>query len=183
MTASHTIATEEQVTRRINELASEIITRYKNKNPLFVCLLRGGAPFATRLMFALTAQDPDFHPELDYVTIKTYGDKRTDRKPELLADLLPTTQTVGRHIILLDDVLDRGGTADFAHNYMMEKHGASGVDLVVLVQKNLERALYPQATLWGFDAPAEWLTGMGMDDARVAKEANRWVSSIDIANS
>lgn len=176
------IATETQVTKRIDELAVQIIAKYKDKNPLFVCLLRGGAPFATRLMFAITARDPEFHPEMDYLTVKTYGDERTDQQPKLLADILPTTKPAGRPVIILDDVLDKGVTAAFTHQYMVEHHGAASVDLVVLVQKNRERTAYPNASLSGFDAPDDWLTGMGLDDASVAKEANRWASYVAIAN-
>lgn len=175
------VATSDEVAKRIDELAHEIITRYKNENPLFVCLLRGGAPFATQLMFAIAATDPDFHPEMDYITVKTYGDERTDRPPELLADILPTTQASGRRVILLDDVLDKGLTADFASRLMLETHSASAVDMIVLVEKNRERATYPHATLKGFDAPADWLTGMGMDDSSLSKEANRWAGYIAIA--
>ena len=183
MTPDTILHTSSQVTQRIDELAQEIITRYKNQNPLFVCLLRGGAPFATQLMFAITKHDPEFHPELDYMTIKTYGDERVDRTPELIADLLPTTSADNRTVIILDDVLDKGGTATFAHQYLTERHNAANVDLVVLVQKTVNRPTYPTATLYGFEAPAEWLTGMGMDNSNIAKEASRWTQSIGIANS
>lgn len=176
-------ATESQVANRISELAEIIIEQYADKNPLFVCLLRGGAPFATQLMFAITAKDPSFHPELDYMTVKTYGNKRIDSQPELLADILPSTQANERQVILLDDVLDKGGTAAFAHQYMIERHRAADVAMVVLVQKDIPRELYPEATLWGFTAPADWLTGMGMDDTRIAKEANRWSQAITLADA
>lgn len=182
MTQSDTMLfTEAEVTKRINELATEIIQRHNATKPLFVCLLRGGAPFASKLMFAIAAQDPSFHPELDYITVKTYGDKRVDRPPELIFDLAPNTKPQGRTVILLDDVLDKGGTADFADRYMREQHGAAAVELVVLVQKEVERTVYPQATLWGFEAPSQWLTGMGMDDARITREANRWNGAISLA--
>lgn len=175
------IATSEEVTARINELALEIVARYKNEKPLFVCLLRGGAPFASKLMFAIAAADPDFHPEMDYLNVKTYGDERTDKPPELLADILPSTQAADRRVILLDDVLDKGLTADFASRFMIETHGALAVDMIVLIEKDRERQTYPHATLKGFDAPADWLTGMGMDDSGITKEANRWAGYVAIA--
>lgn len=175
------IASDEQVWQRINEMAEEIIVRYKNTNPLFICLLRGGAPFATKLMFAITQQDPNFHPEMDYATIKTYGDERTDKASELLADILPSTTAQGRPVILLDDVLDKGLTAEFATAHFIENHGAASVELIVLAEKDRERA-YGSAALKGFDVPDDWLTGMGLDDANLAKEANRWAGYLAIAN-
>lgn len=176
------IASDQQVWQRINEMAKELIGQYENKNPLFVCLLRGGAPFATKLMFAITHQNPTFHPEMDYVTIKTYGDQRTDRPPELLADILPSTSAKGRPVILLDDVLDKGVTAAFATKHFLENHAASSVELVVLAEKDRERTAYGSAALSGFTVPDDWLTGMGLDDASLGKEANRWAGYIAIAN-
>ena len=174
------VASEEIVNTRISELAAAVIERYKTANPLFICLLRGGAPFATKLLFEIAKQAPQFHPEMDYVTVKTYGDERTDKKPQLLADILPTTQAAGRTVILLDDVLDKGVTAQFASDYFKQHHKASAVDVVVLAQKNRQRA-FGNATLYGFDAPDDWLAGMGLDDASIAKEAYRWAGYIAIA--
>lgn len=176
------IATDQQVWQRINEMAKELIVQYKGQNPLFVCLLRGGAPFATKLMFAITHQDPTFHPEMDYVTIKTYGDQRSDKPSELLADILPSTSAKGRPVVLLDDVLDKGVTAAFATKHFLENHEASSVELVVLAEKDRERTAYGSAALCGFVVPDDWLTGMGLDDASLGKEANRWGGYIAIAN-
>lgn len=176
------IADTAQVQQRIDQMARQIISDYQGGQPLFVCLLRGGAPFASQLMFAITRHDPDFHPELDYLTIKTYGDERTDKPSELLSDILPSTNAQGRPVILLDDVLDKGITAAFASRYMREHHGAASVDLIVLAQKARQRTAYPSAKLYGFEVPDDWLTGMGLDDPGIAKEANRWAGYIAIAN-
>lgn len=174
------VATELEVAARIDELAQTIVQRYKGQNPLFVCMLRGGAPFATRLMFAIERTDASFCPEMDYITTKTYGDARVDKQPELLTDVQPSTIVEGRTVILLDDVLDKGVTAAFARQVMLDK-GASAVDLIVLAQKTRERTAFKEATLYGFDAPEDWLTGMGMDNASVGKEAHRWAGYIEIS--
>lgn len=174
------VATEAEVTTRIDELAREIIARYSGQNPLFVCMLRGGAPFATRLMFAIERADPNFCPEMDYITTKTYGNARVDKQPELLTDVQPGTTVTGRTVILLDDVLDKGVTAEFASQVMHSK-GAAQVDLIVLAQKNRERTAFKEATLYGFEAPEDWLTGMGMDNASEAKESHRWGGYIVIS--
>ena len=166
---------------KIDELADKVIERYQGKNPLFVCLLRGGAPFASLLMFAIAAKNPNFHPEMDYMTIRAYGDKRVDNPVELIMDLSPSSNPHHRHIVLLDDVLDKGVTAEFARDHLLNK-GATAVDLVVLIQKQKERSHYGDATIYGFDSPPDWLTGMGLDDVRIAPEANRWAQFIALAN-
>ena len=176
------IADAGAVANRIDQLGAELTHHYSGKRPLFICLLRGGAPFATQLMFAITRLDPVFHPELDYMTITTYGDKRTGGDPRIVMDQAPKTEPEGRSVVILDDVLDMGITAAFTRK-VMEERGALDVALCVLVQKQTGRTLYGDADWYGFEAPADWLTGMGMDDHRVAPEANRWLDQIAIADS
>jgi hypoxanthine phosphoribosyltransferase len=168
------------VDQRIDEMAAEIVDRYRDDKPLFVCLLRGGAPFATRLMFAISKLDPHFHPELDYMTVRTYATERSASHPELVMGLAPGTDIHGRTVVMLDDVLDKGHTAKFTAGYLTLL-GAARAELIVLVQKDCIREAYPSATIYGFEAPDEWLTGMGMDDARLGREANRWMVDLAIA--
>lgn len=172
----------EKVLKRIESLAANIIKEYKDQNPLFVCLLRGGAPFAALLMFSITRLDPYFHPELDYMTIRTYGDKRRAKPPELIMNLSPHTKPKSRPVLILDDVLDTGETAEFTAKHLLEQ-GAAKVDLWVLVQKQKERPVFGGSIVYGFEAPSGWLTGMGLDDTRIAPEANRWADYIALANS
>lgn len=176
---SDIIATPEEVNQRIEEMAELIAGNYKAAKPLFICLLRGAAPFTSKLMFALTRKAPDFHPELDYMTVKTYSNRLQSKPPELVMDLAPDTEVKGRTVIILDDVLDEGQTADFVARHL-KSLGAAQVDLVALVQKRKSRSVYKEAALFGFEAPDEWIVGMGMDDPRINKEAYRWSDHIGV---
>lgn len=175
------LASSQEIERKISDIAREIIETYPNEKPLFVCLLRGGAPFATKLMFEITKQAPEFYPELDYMVISAYGSERHARKPKIVTDLSPKTLLEGRDVVLLDDVLDTGTTARFAHNHLMQK-GANSVRLAVLIQKDIERTLYPIADFYGFTSGPEWLAGMGLDDHATSNEAYRWLDEIIILN-
>lgn len=173
---------EAEVDERIGQLASEVIDRYKDENPLFVCLMRGSVPFASKLIFEIVRQDKNFNPEVDNMTVTTYGAERRSHPPQVIYDLAPDTETDGRRVVLLDDCLDKGITAAFTSDYLKQHHGAAEVDLIVLVQKQRQRQQFSQATLYGFEAPDVWLTGMGLDDANIRKEAGRWLSYVAIAN-
>jgi len=175
------IIPEEEVNARIDELAKQIIEKYKDKNPLFVCLLHGGLPFASKLLFSIVRQKPDFHPTLDTMIVSTYGDSRTGKHSRIVTDLSPKTKVENRSVIILDDVLDEGHTAEYTKKHVLDA-GASDAILVVLVTKDKKRQKYPEAEMYGFKAPDVWLTGMGMDDAALATDGNRWMSSIAIAN-
>ncbi len=170
----------DDVSARIDEIAKTIINNYHDKNPLFVCLLRGGAPFSALLMFAITTQDPHFHPEIDYMTVRSYGNKRINHEPGIVMNLSPHTKPEGRPALIIDDVLDTGETAVFTAEQLLLQ-GASQVDLCVLVKKQKKQPDFKGNILYGFDAPADWLTGMGLDDARIAPEANRWADYIAVA--
>lgn len=177
---SKELASKEALTVRINEMAREVIDRYRQKDTLFVCFMKGGVPFTAMLMHAIAELAPDFHPQVDYMTISTYKDERVAGEPRIVMDLAPDISVKGRTVVMLDDVLDTGTTANFAQSHFYNR-GAEEVDLIVLVQKQNERGLYPRAELFGFESPSDlWLVGMGMDDSGKQREMNRWMGSIAI---
>lgn len=171
------IASSNQVDEAIRKMASSIIDDYADQQPLFVCLLRGAAPFAVKLMMQITHQDPSFHPELDYMMVKTYGDKRSAGQPQIVMDLAPSTNLADRPVIVLDDVLDTGVTAKFVADTLRQR-GAACSRIAVLVEKTNQRPDLPQADYRCLQAGPEWLAGMGMDDPKTANEAYRWSEEI-----
>lgn len=176
------LATEEDVAKHIDIMAKTIVEEFKDKNPLFVCLLRGGAPFATQLMFAITKYDPYFYPELDYITVSRYGGSQVAGTPRVIMDLSHKSDVVGRPVIILDDLIDKGGTYVFTRKHI-ENKGASNVYLATLVQRELKEPRGFDADFYCFSVTTEeWLVGMGMDDTRLGVEANRWAPYVAIAN-
>jgi len=169
--------TAEQVDEQIARIASEIIRDHRYDNPLFVGLLRGAAPFATKLMFEISQQAPDMHPDLDYMMISTYGSGRKAGEPRIVTDLAPTTQVKDRIALVVDDVLEEARTANHAFRHL-QSLGAKTTKLVVLAQKQVERAYPIEPDHCGFLAGHKWLVGMGMDDAQVAHEGYRWLDQI-----
>src|SRR5438270_11750139 len=89
------LCTPTEVNERIHKMAAEVIERYKDYPvpPLFVCLLRGGVPFTSRLMTAVAEHDMNFQPDLDYMKVKTYGEQLAAGKPEILFGLEARTVT------------------------------------------------------------------------------------------
>lgn len=170
------LATSEAIDQAIDTIAIKILDQY-NETPLFVALLRGAAPFASKLMFAIARKAPNFHPELDYMMVSTYGSGQTAGEPRIVTDLAPDTITKDREIIILDDVLDKGITANFVFNHLKSR-GAASVKLAVLAVKTTNRRYQITPEYAGFSFDDVWLSGMGMDDGHTAKEADRWLSDI-----
>lgn len=119
------------------------------------------------------------HPELDYMTVSTYGTGRQAGTPHIAMDLAPDTELQDRTVIVLDDVLDKGITSTFVTNYLLDK-GAGSVKLAVLVEKDIDRISPKHADFACFHAGEEWLVGMGMDDASVACDGYRWLNEIRV---
>lgn len=173
------LASSDQIDTAVTEMAKSIIKDFNDTQPLFVALLRGAAPFASKLMFEITRQAPDMHPELDYMTVSTYGEGRVVGTPHIAMDLAPDTEVRKRTVVVLDDVLDKGATSSFVSKYLYDK-GARDVKIAVLVEKDLERTSPEHADYVCFHAGPEWLAGMGMDDASVARDGYRWLDEIRI---
>lgn len=173
------LATSEQIDSAIAEMAKNIIQQFNGSQPLFVALLRGAAPFSSKLLFEISKQAPDMHPELDYMTVSTYGEGRRAGTPHIAMDLAPDTEIKDRTVIILDDVLDKGVTSTFVTHYLVDK-GAGNVKLAVLVEKDIDRTSPGHADFVCFHAGEEWLVGMGMDDASVARDGYRWLNEIRI---
>jgi hypoxanthine phosphoribosyltransferase len=173
------LATSEQIDTAISDMAKTIITDFNGSQPLFVALLRGAAPFASKLLFTIAKEAPDMHPELDYMTVSTYGVGRQAGTPHIAMDLAPDTEVKGRTVIILDDVLDKGVTSSFVTHYLLDK-GAADIKLAVLVEKDIDRVSPKNADFVCFHAGEEWLVGMGMDDATVARDGYRWLNEIRV---
>jgi hypoxanthine phosphoribosyltransferase len=171
------LATADEVERQIGSIAAAIPHDEPERSPLFVALLRGAAPFSSRLMSEIARQSPDYHPEIDYMMVSTYGAERHASEPHIVTDLAPSTKVNGRDVIIIDDVLDKGVTADFVTRHVQAR-GAAAVKLAVLCDKRTARERDVKADYIGFTFDDNWLVGMGMDDASVADEGYRWLDEI-----
>lgn len=171
------LASSNDIEKAIGDMATAILADHHNSSPLFVALLRGAAPFASKLMFELTRQNPQFHPDLDYMMVSTYGNEMTAGAPRIVTDLAPDTVVDGRTVIVLDDVLDKGVTANFVFDHLRSR-GALATELAVLCQKNTPRDYPITARYSALDVDDGWLIGMGMDNATTAHEAYRWHNEI-----
>ena len=174
--------TESQVDARIQEMAIEITRSYNSAETLFVSLLNGAQPFTAKLMYAIQMHNPYFHPNVQSMIISRYGPNREPGLVRVVTDLPPEYRNLtGRHIVLIDDLIDAGGTLEFARQHLLS-YGATQVDSVVLVKKIKTSATTGGVAMFGFEAPDAWITGMGMDDERLGQEANRWAGWIAVAN-
>ncbi len=152
---------EDQIAARVDDLAKQIIADY----PLGLILapvLTGGFVFGSDLARAICRNGGDAH--IDFVQLASYGNEKTSTGiVKLLKDF--SHPVAGKHVLLVDDVLDSGRSLYFATELLREKQVAS-VKTCVAVDKKTGRAEEIVADYAAFEAgPDDFLVGYGMDDS------------------
>ncbi len=148
------------VARRIDALAAEIARDFP-KEFLLAPVLTGAFIFAADLVRALHRVGAD--PIVDFVQLSSYGGARASSGVvRLLKDFSVALE--GRHVLVVDDVLDTGRSLHFAKQMTLDR-GAASAKVCVLVRKATGRSADIDADYVGFEAGAdEFLVGFGMDD-------------------
>lgn len=152
---------EAAIARRVEELAASIRKDLPD-DFLMAPVLTGAFLFAADLLRALHKRGAD--PVVDFVQLSSYGGARASSGVvRLLKDF--SVDLVGKHVLVVDDVLDTGRSLHFAKNMVLDR-GAASARVCVLVRKNTGRSADIEADYVGFEAKAEdFIIGYGMDDA------------------
>lgn len=149
-----------RIAARVETLADDIAPHVTSET-VVAALMSGALMFAADLMRALYRRGCD--PLFEALQLESYRDERVSSgRVRVRSDF--ARSVAGRSVILLDDVFDSGHTLAFAVQHARAQ-GAAQVQSAVLVRKPWPepRTLVPD---WvGFDAPAAFLLGYGMDDA------------------
>ena len=130
---------------------------------MMVALLKGSFVFAADLVRALHHENR--HPQIDFMTLSSYGNATTSSgKMTINRDL--SEDVTGKDILLVDDILESGGTLDYARKYLLER-GARSIKICVLLDKPHKRRddLPIDADFVGFSIEDHFVIGYGLDYA------------------
>lgn len=160
-----TIFTADVIAGRLDDLALQIAQK-KPQQLLVVPILKGSFVFAADLLRALNRAGVS--PEVDFLTLSSYRKSRVSTgQVAILRDL--ELEVEGRHVILVDDVLDSGRTLAFAKD-LISARGAAKVETCVLLDKQAPRAVNVTADYFAFVCPNVFVVGYGMDVAHRYRE-------------
>lgn len=151
------LADEATVERAIVRVAVEITRDLREQLPVVLCVVKGGIVFGGKLLTAL-----HFPLDFDYVHATRYNN--TTQGSGLQWKVPPSIALAGRHVLVVDDILDVGATLD-AIIASCRAQGAASVRTAVLVDKRHERKARPgmRADYTGLDIADRYLFGYGMD--------------------
>ena len=149
------IASEEAVRAVLDRLADEISFELADAFPLVLPVMGGAVVFAGQLLPRLR-----FPLEFDYLHVTRYRGNTTGGEIEW--KVLPGQSVVGRHVLVLDDILDEGETLAAIRDKLLSM-GAARVWSAVLTDKDNGLDKPVQADFVGMSVPNRYVFGCGMD--------------------
>ncbi len=153
-----TLLSEQQILRRVQELGQQISNDYRGEEVIIVCVLKGAVVFLADLLRSI-----DVPTDLDFVQISSYGDG-TESTGVVEALHRPTTEIKGRHVLVVDDIVDSGLTLNHLRESLLTEEPAS-LKLCVLLDKVGRRTEDVEMDYVGFEIPDEFAIGYGLDYA------------------
>ncbi len=150
------LVTEEQIRERLAVMAKQIEADYAGRDLLLVGVLRGAV-----MVMADLARQLDRHVEMDWMAISSYGSGTTSSGVvRILKDL--DTDITGRHVLLVEDIIDTGLTLSWLVRNLSSRNPAS-VALCTLLRKPEAQRMAVEVSYVGFDIPNEFVVGYGLD--------------------
>ncbi len=146
------------IAKRVAELGERIAADLDGKDPVFVSILKGAQVFLGDLI-----RHTPIWLSLDFLEVSSYGD-RTESSGivRILKDLAHPIE--GRHVLVVEDVLDTGHTLRYVLDHLRQQHPAS-VQLVTLLDKPSRRQVPIAIDYTGFEIPDRFVVGYGLDYA------------------
>ena len=150
--------TEEQLEKRIAELGAQITEDFRDKRPIFVGVLKGCFVFMADLL-----RHVDIYCSMDFMAVSSYGDGVTSTGAvKINKDL--SRDIAGRHVIIVEDILDSGITLSYLKKYLSVRNPAS-ISIVTLLDKPARRRADIKADYSGFEVEDAFVVGYGLDYA------------------
>ena len=149
------LLSKEEIQTRVAEIGAQISKDYEGKNPLFVGVLKGCWIFMADLMRSVTV-----NCTVDFMAVSSYQGTTSTGAVRINKDLNEDIE--GRHVIIVEDILDSGVTLNYLKSYLMARNPAS-ISLVTLLDKPARRKAPIQADYFCYNVPDAFVVGYGLD--------------------
>ncbi len=147
---------QEEIAQRIGELGARMYEDLADKDPLFVSVLRGAFMFMADIVRSCQVKC-----DVEFIAVSSYGNATSSSGAvQITHDIQQDIS--GRHLVVIEDILDSGTTLSFLKQYFLTK-GAASVTICTLLDKPSRRAKAITADYVGFVVPDEFVVGYGLD--------------------
>lgn len=150
--------TSDQIAGRIAEIAAQIDADYAGKDILLVGVLNGAVMVMADLQRAMRS-----HVQMDWMAVSSYGaGTQSSGVVRILKDLSQDLE--GRHVIVVEDIIDTGLTLSYLVNYLSSR-GPASIEIMTMFRKPDAAKIEVPVKYVGFDIPNEFVVGYGLDFA------------------
>lgn len=149
------LITEEELREKVSALGERISRDFKGKDPLFVGVLKGCYIFMADLL-----RHVDIHCAMDFMAVSSYSGTTSTGAVKINKDL--SEDIAGRHVIIVEDILDSGVTLNYLKQFL-EQRGPASIHIVTLMDKPARRKAPVYADYSCFEIPDAFVVGYGLD--------------------
>ena len=149
------LISEEEIQKKVAEMGKKISQDFRDKDPLFVGVLKGCFIFMADLMRYV-----DIRCSMDFMAVSSYSGTSSTGAVKINKDLSEDIE--GRHVIIVEDILDSGVTLSYLQQYLMVRKPAS-ISIATLMDKPARRKADVYADYSCFEIPDAFVVGYGLD--------------------
>lgn len=149
------LISEEELQSKVSEMGKQISRDFQGKDPIFVGVLKGCFIFMADLMRYV-----DISCSMDFMSVSSYSGTSSTGAVKINKDLGEDIE--GRHLIIVEDILDSGVTLSYLKQYLMVRKPAS-ITIATLMDKPARRKADIHADYSCFEIPDAFVVGYGLD--------------------
>lgn len=150
------LISEEEIKKKVKEIADKISADYNGKHPVLVSILKGSIVFLSDLL-----KNIDINCSIDFIAVSSYsGDMESSGVVKLIMDLRESIE--GRHVLLIEDIVDTGLTMAYLRDNLLTRKPRS-FKICTLLSKPCNRQIHIDSCYVGFEIPDKFVVGYGLD--------------------
>lgn len=155
----HEMLSEEQIKKKVIELAEQLDKEYAGKTLHLICILKGSVFFFTELAKRITVP-----VTMDFIAVSSYG-QGTSSSGELEIRKELDEMIEGRDCLIIEDIIDSGNTLSMTKKMLLARNPAS-LKICTLLDKPERRETEVEVEYTGFVIPDKFVVGYGLDYAQ-----------------
>ena len=149
------VISDEDIQKRVNEIAMDLSQKFKDEVPILIGILNGSFIFMADLIRAL-----DIDCEMDFIKLASYKGSHSTGTVRLLKDI--SAEITGRHVVIVEDIIDSGLTIKFIKDRMQDAAPASLMIVTLLLKPAVANLDFP-IDIVGFEIAPDFVVGYGLD--------------------
>ncbi len=153
--------TKEEIEDLVAGLAEEIESDYQGKELILICVLKGSILFISDLMRKINLSQ-----KVDFVSLKTFVNDEGNTITSIVKDI--TTQITGKHVLIIEEIIDAGRKLSFLKNRLLASAPAS-LKVVTLLDKPARRVINIKPDYVGKTIEDRYVVGYGLDDGEIGR--------------